>query len=363
MQVKANRNRRRHPEDLYAVAKEAEKEGVDISGSLTESSQANTRMEQMQSSAQDVQTQRRLESARELNDIQTQNSLERARRARALVRAVSANKPVPTATTLPSTPEDRAKGTTTLPGTPPASTIGVTAPDNDSDEVGGVPGSDGDEGAEGGMGEPGTAGDPSPKAETHDEAVKRIMSTPPASRMPEAEQKAAVDRIMSGKPPPDAAPAWWDADTNAAGAGAPKGVVVGTRGKGIPIYAPDSSAETKAGNATAAQKSLDAYRAKRKAVDRIANTPGGADMVRRQDRVEAGLAAGEADVARGEAGARADLVEQKAFLPERKTDKNTLPEDEERNARNKAALTKGAADLLRRRRIAADQARRYAYNM
>jgi len=139
---------------------------------------------------------------------------------------------------------------------------------------------------------------------------------------------------------------------------------VGVGKGGTPIFE-DVPIVSQQNAANAYSKAFAERAARKQLVARTLNTPGGADMIRRQDKVEAELAPMRDAASKTVDQTAAEIGGSDLYAGERKAKSSgpALKGDKERDVANKASLQKVASEALRRRRAAYDQARRYAYNM
>ena len=381
--LKAHRNRRANPEKLYEIASEAEKQGIDISGSLTENSQQNTRAyNQAVASAAQEQAMAPVRQRNAVRDQLKRDAWEASKKGMSL-----------------SEYRSRAVGLGADPAQADRWISGLEK--NAPKQPAGAQGAAGSTGPTGPTGPAGALGFPSLKnpmltgGAPDFPALKNPMLTSTGDKMAEqlATAKSSVfgadekaPGVVSASPAPAASTAspsrgrllasgrareappvaveWQGPPAPEVPPGATR-KQVGVGKGGVPIYenVPDADiAAADASNRETSRQAAQMSRDRQARIDRILRTPGGADMVRRQDRIAASLAPGEAAARKTVEETAAELEQSDLYAGERRAPSG-LKEDTERDAKNKAARTKVAADLLRRRRMAAEQARRYAYNM
>ena len=394
---RANRMRRANPKALLDIATRAEEEGIDISGSLTSNSQENSRNQKMAETKQAEEIM--AIPARKRSALQD-SIRQQMRKAAAEGKPLSDFRSRAIEAGADPAQFDSAAGvmTRTLGKKKDADTSLATDEDSSlSDD-----GVRGDTGGMGAVGMPGGSPSPVTKALTEDpqttsQSLRDLTKVPPAPP-----SKPKTDGVAPPPPPPeptmsqtgDNAPtraersisfeitdkAPWKQpavslarppeDTftpNTASAPATR-KQVGIRrtkdGKSEPIFE-DVPLVSQQNAANAYSKAFAERAARKQLVARTLNTPGGADMIRRQDKVEAELAPMRDAASKTVDQTAAEIGGSDLYAGERKAKSSgpALKGDKERDVANKASLQKVASEALRRRRAAYDQARRYAYNM
>lgn len=390
---RANRMRRSNPKALLDIATRAEEEGIDISGSLTSNSQENSRNQKLA----DTQYAEEIVAlpGRKRNALQD-SIRQQMRKAAAEGKPLSDFRSRAIEAGADPAQFDSAAGvmTRTLGKKKDADTSLATDKDSSlSDD-----GVRGDTGGMGAVGMPGGSPSPVTKALTEDtqttsQSLRDLTKVPPAPP-----SKPKTDGVAPPPPPPeptmsqtgDNAPtraersisfeitdkAPWkqpavslarppeDTFTPNTAAAPATWKQVGVGKGGAPIFE-EVPLVSQQNAANAYSKAFAERAARKQLVARTLNTPGGADMIRRQDKVEAELAPMRDAASKTVDQTAAEIGGSDLYAGERKAKSSgpALKGDKERDAANKAALQKVATEALRRRRAAYDQARRYAHNM